>query len=112
MGIISNLFKLFIEEEEVYDTQPLPPRLWHGVPIEALNSLAKEVYHGVRAYEDSFGFLVFDYTSRSGKTTNHSQCNLDENKKLKKVTDRIYENQWRSSADDFVREANNRFTFE
>ena len=82
-----------------------------GVSLSELNAIAKSVYHGEKVIVDQWGFLVFLYTSTSGKTQHQSQMKIDEYGKLVKLTDVIYPNQWETSADAFVEKANGTFTF-
>lgn len=82
-----------------------------GVPLSKLNVLAKNVYHGLKVTVDQYGFLVFHYTSNSGKTKFDSQIELSEDNKLVSLGGH-YPGQWYSSADDFVKKANELFTFE
>ena len=87
-----------------------PEQVFGGIPISQLNELAKSIYHGVKVTIDKFGFLVFHYTSNSGKTTLHPQMWINELGKLEgNVTH--YPGQWWSSADEFIKRANELFTF-
>lgn len=81
-----------------------------GVSMEKLNELAKEVYHGVKVVIDEYGFLVLHYKSNSGKTTHKVQMEINELGELVNLGG-YHPNQWKSSADDFVKIANNNFKF-
>lgn len=84
---------------------------WHGVSIDELNRLAKTVYHGVAAYVDESGFLVFSYTSHRQKTTNRVQCAVDQYGKLNRIRRSYYPGQIRDSADDFIELVNQKYSF-
>lgn len=59
---------------------------------------------------DEYGFLVFHYKSKSGKTTYHQQIEMNEFGKLINLGG-YYSNQWWSTADEFVKKANELFLF-
>jgi len=81
-----------------------------GVPLSKLNELAKSIYHGVKVTVDKYGFLVFHYTSNSGKTTFRPLMELDEFGQLTNLGGH-YPGQWWSVADEFVKRANELFSF-
>jgi hypothetical protein len=81
-----------------------------GVPLSKLNELSRKIYHGVKVSIDKNGFLVFHYTSISGKTDFHPRIVIDEFGKLVNLGGH-YPGQWWSSADEFVRRANELFAF-
>lgn len=82
-----------------------------GVPLSKLNEVAKNIYHGVKVAVDESGFLIFHYTSNSGKTTFRPQIVINEFGKLVSLCGH-YPGQWRSPADEFVKRANELFSFE
>lgn len=85
---------------------------WHGVPLSELSALAQTVYRGKSVSVDKYGFLVFHYTSNSGKTRFRAQCELGEDGRLRRLPHNYYPGQWKDSADDFVEMANQRFVFD
>ena len=82
-----------------------------GVSLSELNELAKTIYHGVKVTVDQYGYLIFHYTSNSRKTAFDSQIYIDEFGKLVSLGGH-YPGQWRSSADVFVKKANELFSFQ
>ena len=82
-----------------------------GVLLSELNDLAKTICHGIGATIDEYGFLVFHYTYKSSKTKLHSQIKVNETGKLINLFSGVHNNQWWSSADEFVKKANEMFTF-
>ena len=93
-----------IEQEEAGE-------LWHGVPLYELSKLARWVYHGKYVKVDQYGFLEVFYTSNPNKTMHHTQCDIDEDGQLYRLTYNYYNEQWKDSADDFIEMANQQFTF-
>ncbi|MBQ7276933.1 MAG: hypothetical protein IJS58_06740 [Bacilli bacterium] len=85
--------------------------LYYGVPISGLDKIAKEVWHGERMSIDNSNFLNFRYRSKNGHQHFNSQFEVDTNGKLKKIMDRKFPGQFRSSADDFLEEVNKNYTF-
>lgn len=81
-----------------------------GVPLSKLSNLAKEVYHGLKCSIDQCGFLVFHYKSKRGHQIFHTQMSLDEVGKLISHGGHYPGELW-SSADEFVKRANEKFTF-
>lgn len=81
-----------------------------GVPLSKLNEVAKNIYHGVKVTVDEYGFLVFHYTSNSEKTTFRPQVVINEFDKLVSLGVH-YPGQWWSPADEFVKRANELFSF-
>ena len=61
---------------------------------------------------NSFSWEIrFHYTSNSGKTKYSTQCEIDGNGQLSRMSYRYYPGQWRDSADTFVEKANQIFIF-
>lgn len=81
-----------------------------GVPLSKLNELAKNIYHGVKVTIDEYGFLVFHFKSNSGKTMFRPQIKINELGKLVSHGG-YYPGQWWSAADEFVKRANELFSF-
>lgn len=117
MGTIKKfLLGLFENTSSVNPVTSVPPDLlvvkaFGGVPLSKLDELAKSVYHGIGATIDEYGFLLFHYVSKSGKTKYHAQMQINEAGKLVNLFSGTYLGQWRSSADEFVKKANEVFTF-
>lgn len=103
--------KTYTPEEYVIYEQEQSGEEWHGVPLSELSRLAQTVYHGKSVSVDSSGFLVFNYTSNSGKTRFHAQCEIGDDGLLQRLPHNYYPGQWRDSADIFVEEANKQFVF-
>ena len=103
--------KRYTLEELVIYEQEQSGEIWHGVPLFELSKIVQSVYHGKYAKVDEYGFLEVYYTSKSNKTTFHVQCNLDENKQLKRLTHNYYPGQCKDAADYFIEEANKQLTF-
>lgn len=103
--------KWYTLEEMVIHEQEQSGAIWHGVRLSDLSRLAQNVYHGKYVKVDEYNFLEFYYTSNSGKTTFHAQCDLDENGQLSRLSHNYYPGQWRDSADTFIEQANQMFTF-
>ena len=85
-------------------------KIFGSIPLSKLNEVAKGIYHGIKVTVDQYGFLVFHYTSKSGKTIFHEQIHIDELGKLVNLG-RHHPGQWWSSADEFVKRANELFLF-
>lgn len=81
-----------------------------GITLSKLDKLAKEIYHGLSCSIDKWGFLVFNSKSKRGHQTFHTQMTLDETGRLINLGGH-YPGQWWSSADEFVKKANELFTF-
>ena len=81
-----------------------------GVPLSELSELANEIYHGISCSIDKYGFLVYKYKTNSGKTCDYVQITLDETGALKNLG-RRYPGQIWSSADAFIKRANEKFKF-
>lgn len=123
MSIISEIIKNFFSDKQPGQkasayrnmpsayTQSVTETEWHGVALKDLNDLAKVTSRGVYAEVDEYGFLVFHYTSKSGKTRLHAQCELDNNNQLVRLSHSYYPGQWCDSADIFVKNANQKFSF-
>ena len=79
--------------------------------MNELSKVAQTVSHGKYVKVDKYGFLVFHYTSTSGKTKYSTQCEIDGNGQLSRMSYRYYPGQWRDSADTFVEKANQIFIF-
>lgn len=103
--------KKYTHEEYVIYEQEQSGEKWHGVPLIKLSKLAQTVRHGKYVLVDENNFLVVYYSSNKDKTVFHVQCNLDENKQLRRLTHNYYRGQWRDSANDFIEKANQMFTF-
>jgi hypothetical protein len=103
--------KRYTPEEFVILEQEQSGETWHGVPLSELSKLAQETYRGRYVKVDQYNFLVFHYASKSRKTRLSVQCDLDENGQLRRLLHNYYPGQWTDSADDFVRKANQQFTF-
>lgn len=99
-----------VKNKAIIDTVEEIKETFGGVPMEKLNELAKTVYHGVKVVIDEYGFLVFHYKSNSGKTTHKAQMEINELGQLVNLGGH-YHNQWKSSADDFVKIANDKLKF-
>ena len=85
--------------------------MWHGVPLSELNKLAQTIYYGKSVGVDKNDFLVFNYSSHSRQMSFHAQCELDEAGRLVRLPHNYYPGQSWDAADDFVEEANRKFTF-
>lgn len=83
----------------------------HGVSLSKLSRLAQTTYRGKYCKIDKYDFLVFYYTSNSRKTSLSIQCELDENRQLRRIPRGYYLGQWHDSADEFVEKANQHFSF-
>ena len=81
-----------------------------GVPLSDLSDLAGGIYRGVEAIVNS-GLLEFVFTSRSGKTKRRVQYDIDEDGNLEKLSNNYHENEYYNPGDEFLKEANERFTF-
>ena len=92
------------------EIEPEPEKYYYGVPMSALNDLAKTVYHGKRVYEDG-GYLILEYTSNSNRTTFRPQLRPDENGQLINLGGHYPGQAW-TSADKFAERANQNFRFE
>lgn len=101
----------FSPEEFVIYEQENSGEEWHGVPLSELSKTAQKTYRGKYVKVDERGFLVFHYTSRSGKTRQSIQCKIDENGLLKAMPHGYYPGQRKDSSDDFIEMANQRFRF-
>lgn len=84
---------------------------WHGVALSELSKLAKNTYRGRYVTVDQYNFLVFHYTSNSGKSKYMAQCFVDENGKLAHCPQWYHSGQYRDSSDEFVEKANRQFVF-
>ena len=71
----------------------------------------KTVYHGIGVTIDEYGFLLFHHISNSGKTKYQSQLKINDAGKLVNMFSGYHNNQWWSSVDEFVKKANELFTF-
>lgn len=87
-----------------------PEATFGGIPLSELNKVAEGIYHGLKVTIDEYGFLVFHYKSKSGKTIYHQQIKMNELNKLVNLGGH-YPNQWWSTADEFVKKANELFLF-
>ncbi|MDD3219669.1 MAG: hypothetical protein PHR50_10915 [Lachnospiraceae bacterium] len=76
------------------------------MPLCELSRLAQTTYRGKYVKVDKYDFLVFYYSSNSGKTGQSVQCQLDESGQLKMMPHGYYPVQWRDSADEFVEKVN------
>ena len=114
LGTITTLFILKGSNSQVVKSStqitPKPEKLFAGVPISQLTKLAKKVSHGLYCTIDQWGFLVFHSKSNRGHQTFHTQMTLDETGKLINLGGH-YPGQWCSSADEFVKQANEIFKF-
>ena len=88
-----------------------PDVTFGGIPLLKLNELSKEIYHGIKCTIDKWGFLVFHYKSKRGHQTFYSQMKIDDANKLVNMFNGHYQGQWWSSADEFVKRANELFSF-
>ena len=79
--------------------------------MNELSKVAQTVSHGKYVKVDKYGLLVFHYTSNSGKTKYSTECEIDGNGQLSRMSYRYYPGQWRDSADTFVEKANQIFIF-
>lgn len=104
--------KRYTPEEYLVYEQEKSEKYWHGVPLCELTKLARTIYLGRHCRIDSSGFLVFCYTSKSGKTKFSAQCEVDINGRLRRLSHDYYPGQWRDAADDFVSKANEYFSFD
>lgn len=103
--------KRYTPEEFVILEQEQSGKRWHGVPLSELSKLAQTTYRGRYVKVDQYNFLVFHYASKSRKTQLSVQCDLDENSQLRRLLHNYYPGQWTDSADDFIRKANQQFSF-
>ncbi|MFR3796760.1 MAG: hypothetical protein ACLT1X_04385 [Christensenellales bacterium] len=101
----------YTPEEFVILEQEQSGQKWHGVLLSDLSKLARQTFRGKYVKVDEYNFLVFYYSSKSRKTQQSAQCELDENGRIVRLPHRYYPGQWRDSADDFVELANQQFTF-
>lgn len=101
----------YTPEEFVIFEQEQSGQKWHGVLLSDLSKLARQTFRGKYVKVDEYNFLVFYYSSKSRKTQQSAQCELDENGRIVWLPHRYYPGQWRDSADDFVELANQQFTF-
>ncbi|MBQ4090582.1 MAG: hypothetical protein IJC56_12005 [Clostridia bacterium] len=97
-------------KQSVPNAQPAPVVMFHGVPLSELSELAKEIYHGISCAIDKSGFLIYKFRTNSGKTCDSVQITLDETGVLKNLG-RRYPGQIWSSADAFIKKANEVFKF-
>lgn len=131
MGIISRLIeKLFSDqttrqqqksvrerprtytgEEFAIMEQEQSGETWHGVPLSELSKLANSLYRGKYVSVDDNDYLVFYYTSKSGKTNYGARYKLDESKQLERLPHNYYHNQWRDIGDTFFELVKERFSF-
>ena len=109
MGFLAELLKVLFQDSSLEQDQV--DKCWHGVPIQDLSQLAQTTRHGKKVEIDKDGFLVFYYTSNSGKTRYHVQCTLNENNELVHMPIQYPSGQWHDSSDEFVEKANQTFTF-
>ena len=54
--------------------------------MNELSKVAQTVSHGKYVKVDKYGFLVFHYTSNSGKTKYSTQCEIDGNGQLSRMS--------------------------
>lgn len=118
MGVLTNILSgLFtnnsasVSKTATKTVEAVLEEMFGGVPLSKLNEIALSVYHGIKVTVDQYGFLVFHYTSNSGKTKYHPQIEINELGKLVSLCGH-YPGQWWSSTDEFVKRANEIFTFE
>jgi hypothetical protein len=97
-------------QEYISNNEETTEESFGGVPLSALVDLASGIYRGVSVINDS-GILDFIFTSRSGKKKRHAQYIVGDDGKLDMISNYYYENEYRNSADEFLHEANERFTF-
>ena len=107
----NNTSKRYTPEGFVIHEQEQNDERWHGVRLCELSQLAQTTYRGKYVEVDQYGFLVFHYTSNSGKTHRSVQLEVDENGQLKCLSHYYYPGQWRDSADEFIEKANQQFCF-
>lgn len=131
MGVLGNILKSFLSDSssQQYQRQTYEPpkrytpdelvileqeqsgERWHGVHLSELSKLAQTTYRGRFVKVDQSNYLVFHFASKSRKTKLFVQCDLDENGKLRRLTHNYYPGQWTDSADDFIKMANQQFSF-
>ena len=103
--------KSYTPEEFVIYEQEQSGECWHDVPLSELSKLAQTTYRGRYVKVDQYGFLVFHYTSNSGKTKQSIQCELSEDGLLRAMPHGYYPGQWRDSSDDFIEKVNQKYVF-
>ena len=103
--------KRYTIEEFVILEQEQSGETWHGVALSEMSRLARTFYRGKYVKVDQYNFLEIFYTSNSGKTTFHAQCELDENGKLQRLTHNYYPGQVRDPADAIIEKMNQQFSF-
>ncbi len=118
MNIINKFFSaLFKQKTNTYNlktaasTALVVQKAFCDVSLSKLDELAKSIYNGISATIDEYGFLLFKYTSNSGKTTYRSQMKVNEFGKLVDLCGRHYPGQWWSAAVEFIKRANELSTF-
>lgn len=85
---------------------------WHGIPLSELSKLAQDTFRGRYVKVDAYGYLVFYYSSNSGKTGRSAQYKINESGQLEMIPHNYYPGQWRDSSDEFAEKANQIFSFE
>lgn len=110
MGFLRNILSAFggDSDPEDDDIEEEFDDTFYGIPLSELN----ELVHGVYVTKESDSRLCCHYKSISGKTKFESTIEVDEDGKLVNKLDIHYPGQWATSADYFVKEANQRYTFE
>ena len=111
MGFLAKLLMKMLFPEALLE-QDQVDKCWHGVSLHDLNQLAKDTRYGTKVEVDEYDFLVFYYTSKSGKKIFPQQCELDDNKQLVRLSANYYPGQLHDSADGFVEKANQLFIFQ
>lgn len=84
---------------------------FHGVPLSRLDALANEVQRNAYCTIDQWECLVFHHMSKRGHKPEKPQMYIDEETGRLINTGGHYPNEIWSTADEFAKRANERFSF-
>ena len=91
---------------------PVKVELFHGVSLLDLTKLAQSMYHGLKCTIDPRGdYLWFHYKSKRGHQLNRSQMAITPGGKLVNLFEGHYPGETWNAADEFVKQANEKFLF-